>query len=266
MLTETSFPPNRPVTSGVTPFQGAVTPGVSPFSPLSGGTVTPAVTPGAVTAVTAFQGVSGVKLCACGCGKPVRKPEHTHATAACRVRFHREKKKNDSAPTTEAPLENRFRKSIRQAAAAVAEKFKQPFRSDAADTGDAPDTPADTAQNPFALPVSASPDPGVGVLFRKAACAGVKATFGAANAVTRYFARRAELGDAFTDKLVKSLAPDPDALADFVESLDAVLKKHNWQPKSAEEWALAINFVRLMTPYGTAIAELRAEIRRKAKE
>lgn len=73
----------------------------------------------------------------------------------------------------------------------------------------------------------------------------------------------AELDRDFSDRALKKCEPSSEALDRWSDSLDAVLKKHNVEPKHSEEIAFAVNSVELLTPFGVLLAELKGEIRRR---
>ena len=68
------------------------------------------------------------------------------------------------------------------------------------------------------------------------------------------------------DRLAKKCEPNPQALSDFSDSLQAVLAKHNVQPKNSEEWALAINALEIASPYFFVLTELNEEIKKQSKQ
>lgn len=142
---------------------------------------------------------------------------------------------------------------------------KMPGKLDRPMPAEAPELPpADfqriTVVDAPALP--AGPDTSVSALFRRSCVASVKGVLGILKGIVGAYASAAGIAPAFTAKALAKADPDHEALADFTESLDVVLKKHNVQPKHAEEWALAINGARLVAPYALLIAEFKAEIHR----
>lgn len=101
-------------------------------------------------------------------------------------------------------------------------------------------------------------------LFRRSVVASVKGALAMLGSCVGIYGRRAGCRPAFVAEKLKEAAPDEAALNDFTDSLDAVLKKRNIQPENAEEWALAVNGVRLLAPYGQLVFEFRQEVRRQA--
>lgn len=228
--------------------QSAVTPGVSPSAnPLP---VTPGLSQEPVT----------LPLCACGCGRRVPGPKFTSATTACRKRVQRQLEKaakeqsisrnelNSENPT--APKSS-FREKISSAAKTVAEKFG--FQPKVLPS------PVGEGENIFGATLPPVDSASGGILFRKAAVACFKFCFTIASSIVGSQAKKTGYNDDELKALKKSLEPDPDALKDTVESLDAVLKKHRIQPKNAEEWALAMNLCRLFSPHATAFMQLRKD-------
>lgn len=138
-------------------------------------------------------------------------------------------------------------------------KLDQPIAPELPENPPEPFPPIPGAPAPA---VPAGTDSGISALFRRSCVASVKGALGILRAIVAAYAGAAGVAPAFTAKALAKADPDPEALSDFTESLDAVLKKRNIQPENAEEWALAINGARLVAPYALLIAEFKAEIHR----
>lgn len=117
--------------------------------------------------------------------------------------------------------------------------------------------------SPMAAPViPASGNSTVSEIFRRSCVKSVKGFLGILKAVLETYMNAAGCRPAFTEKTLAKAEPDAEALNDFTESLDAVMKKRNIAPENAEEWALGFNTVRLLAPYGLILAECRGEFQR----
>lgn len=117
-------------------------------------------------------------------------------------------------------------------------------------------------QTSFA-PSTAVADSSRGEIFRRACKAAVKGCIEILKAVVSTYAGAAGVDAVFTRKALDKASPDDDALRDFTDSLDAVLKKHAVEPQHAEEIALAVNGARLLAPFALLLAEFKGEIARK---
>lgn len=102
--------------------------------------------------------------------------------------------------------------------------------------------------------------------FRRSVSSSVKSIFSILGAIVAGYADAAEIDPEFTDKALEKAMPDEKAIADFNDDLDAVLEKHNIQPKNSEEYALAINGLKMAAPLAVLVFEFRRELRRKRKE
>ncbi len=100
-------------------------------------------------------------------------------------------------------------------------------------------------------------------VFRKSVVGAIKAAFGIVKKVFRIKAEAAGLDRDFVEKAIASADPDPGALEEFCDSLDALLKKHNCEPKNSEEISFGLNTLRLAAPWALTFSMLNAEIQRK---
>ena len=100
-------------------------------------------------------------------------------------------------------------------------------------------------------------------LLHKCIVGGAKGALGGLNDVLRIFGQKAGLAEDYMRQLTARAEPDADALANFSEALDAVLKKRNINTVNAPEWALALATGRIAAPYGLILLELRKEIARR---
>jgi hypothetical protein len=147
-----------------------------------------------------------------------------------------------------------------------------PGKSDGAIAGVPPVAAADglPADSPIRIPITglaaggdrAGDDTSVSALFRRSVKSSVKGVLGILKTIVAVYANAAGCRPEFTREQLAKVEPDAEALADFTESLDVVLKKHDVKPEHAEEWSLAINTGRLLVPYGMLIAEFRGEMAR----
>jgi hypothetical protein len=88
---------------------------------------------------------------------------------------------------------------------------------------------------------------------------------GFAKKFARTKAKAAGLENEFSEALRE--CDDPEALNDFSEALDVVLKKYNARTEYAPEIALGVSVLRVGVPYMQVLKTLDAEIaRKKAKE
>lgn len=150
---------------------------------------------------------------------------------------------------------------------------KEPGRADVPiSQGDGGELDLETAPEAagIKIPVSGVDSPGVatarGELFRRSVTAAARSALKILTAVVRVYMDAAELDAKFCDRAISKCEPSGDALNRWSESLDAVLKKHNVEPKHSEEIALAVNTAELLVPFGVLIAELKGEIRRRKLE
>lgn len=134
---------------------------------------------------------------------------------------------------------------------------------------DVPSSLADDAGSGDAVPV-ASPDSPVPVvdslrasLFRRSVVSAARSVLKILNSIVRVYCDAAELDAKFCDRAISKCEPSAEALERWTESLDVVLKKHNVEPKHAEEISLIVNSAELLAPYGILLAELKGEIRRR---
>ena len=114
-------------------------------------------------------------------------------------------------------------------------------------------------------PVAASADPAVASLFREVCVGAVEGTLDFLNRITRVVAEFTGYEEKFIDRAITAATPAPKAVLRFTKSLDAVMKKHNVQPKNAEEWALVISAGNLVSGYGAMFLMFAAENKRRAK-
>lgn len=200
---------------------------------------------------------------------PSEKPGSVNLTNA-QIEDHQ----NELLPATETLAKTGIAQKIGRAADGVFQKFGivrkgrgrprndgQPKKSDlvATEGGE----PIAANQIPGGIPAAPVIDSAAAALFRRAIVSAVKGTLGIARDIARIFANAADIDRGFTDRALKKAEPEPEALQDFTEALDLVLKKHDVQPKHAEEISLAITGARLLAPYAVLIAEFRGEIARK---
>lgn len=109
-------------------------------------------------------------------------------------------------------------------------------------------------------------NPETGNRFRRAVASSVKSFFGILSAFVSGYADASGIDPDFTDKAISKAMPSDDDIAAFNDDLDAVLRKHNVAPKNSEEWALAINGLKMAAPFAVLILEFRRELRRQRKE
>lgn len=102
--------------------------------------------------------------------------------------------------------------------------------------------------------------------FRRSVSSSVKSLYGILGAVVAGYADASEIDPDFTDKAIAKAMPSDEDIKNFNDDLDAVLKKRNIQPENCEEWALAINGLKMAAPFAVLIFEFRRELRRKRKE
>lgn len=100
-------------------------------------------------------------------------------------------------------------------------------------------------------------------VFHRSIIGGAKGLLKALAGYVRNLASRAGMESKWIERNMSAADPDPEALADWSESLKTVLEKYNVNTENAPEWSLAINTGRLLAPYGVMIVELRAEIKRR---
>lgn len=167
--------------------------------------------------------------------------------------------------------QNSTLEKLRSAVSGVVEKWK-PGRGRPRKDGQPKksDIPVESsAQN---IPVAPAPAPALAStpvyspaaeIFRKSVVSAVKGVFGIFKDLVKIKARAAGIDEVFTAKTLKEAAPDDEKLNNFCESLDAVLKKHNAQPKNAEEISLVINGVSLISPMVLLLSTFNQEIERK---
>lgn len=131
------------------------------------------------------------------------------------------------------------------------------------DVETATDGPGDL---PPAGPAAGEIHPEGGNRFRRAVSSSIKSVFAILSAIVAGYADASEIDPDFTDKAIAKAMPKDDDIDAFNDDLDAVLKKHNVQPKNSEEWALAINGLKMAAPLAVLVFEFRRELRRKRKE
>lgn len=109
-----------------------------------------------------------------------------------------------------------------------------------------------------------APEPTVSqAVFHRSIIGGAKGLLKTLAAYVRNLAAKAGMESAWISRNMAAAEPDPDALADWSESLKTVLEKYNVNTQHAPEIALAINTGRLLAPYAVMIVELRKEINRR---
>lgn len=101
-------------------------------------------------------------------------------------------------------------------------------------------------------------------VFHRSIIGGAKALLKTLGGYVRNLCSKAGMDAPWIDRNMRAADPDPEALADWSESLKTVLEKHNVNTENAPEWSLAVNTLRLLAPYGVMIMELRSEIKRRA--
>lgn len=109
-------------------------------------------------------------------------------------------------------------------------------------------------------------NPEGGNRFRRSVSSSIKSVFAILSAIVAGYADASEIDPEFTDRALEKAMPKDEDIAAFNDDLDAVLKKHNVEPKNSEEWALAINGLKMAAPFAVLIFEFRRELRRKRKE
>jgi len=108
-----------------------------------------------------------------------------------------------------------------------------------------------------------APDTSRASLFRRSVVSAARSIIKILTGIVRVYADAAEIDPKFTDRALSRCEPSADALDRWTESLDVVLKKHQVEPKHAEEISLAVNTAELLAPFGILIAEFKGEIRRR---
>ena len=177
---------------------------------------------------------------------------------------------DDEAPTGSVPAKNSMLERLRAAGKRVLQfrgitfgRGKDESEPDAPDLA-APNVPRGVTTNPVGS--GTAPDPAAASIFRRCCISSVKGVIDILNQVTRIFAGAADFDPKFTERAIATAEPDKEALSEFTESLDLVLKKHNVQPKHAEEFALAMSSVRLVSGYATMFALFKGEINRRRRD
>lgn len=128
---------------------------------------------------------------------------------------------------------------------------------------DGDETPADL---PPVGPTAGEGNQEGGNRFRRSVASSVKSLFGILGAVVAGYADASGIDPEFSDKALAKAMPLDDDIRNFNDDLDAVLKKRNIQPENCEEWALAINGMKMAAPLAVLVFEFRRELRRKQKE
>ena len=100
-------------------------------------------------------------------------------------------------------------------------------------------------------------------LFRRSVTSAARSLLKILTSIVRVYMDAAELDAKFSDRALAKCQPDGEALNRWTDSLDAVLKKHNCEPKHSEEIALAVNTAEMLAPFGVLLAEIKGEIRRR---
>lgn len=203
---------------------------------------------------------------------------------------------NDLVTGTKNPSENSLSQKIGDLAGNLAEKFNLPFKrgrgrprkdglpnKSAIFPGNEPEKIISAAPGeippkipgiiyepspenvlPAQTNILPAPDFAIGALFRRVVCSSVKSAIGVCDAITRLFGKQAGCRTDFVEKCIAANKPEEKAIEEFTECLDLVLKKHNVQPKNAEEIALGIAAVNLFKGYPLMWFEFRAEMQRNA--
>lgn len=101
------------------------------------------------------------------------------------------------------------------------------------------------------------------ILFRRSIASAFKGVLSFLKQFVRIKADAAGIESAFTEKTLKDAEPPPDAMADFSESLELVLKKYSVKSEYAPEISLAIHSARIVAPYALLFKTFDEEIKRK---
>ncbi|MFO1487970.1 MAG: hypothetical protein U1F65_05795 [Verrucomicrobiota bacterium] len=139
-------------------------------------------------------------------------------------------------------------------------------RDHAGEPGELPLSDAPRLEAPAAGPAAPPADSAVASIFRRCCVSSVKSVIDILNGCTRIFAESADFEPKFIDRAIKTAEPTPEAISEFTESLDLVMKKHSVQPKHAEEFALGMAALNLGSGYAMMFAMFRGEIQRRRRE
>jgi hypothetical protein len=119
---------------------------------------------------------------------------------------------------------------------------------------------------PPAGPAASAGDSQGGNRFRRSVSSSVKSLFAILGSVVAGYADAAKLDPDFTDAALKKAMPAEKDIEAFNDDLDAVLRKRGVEPKNSEEWALAINGLKMAAPLAVLVFEFRRELRRQREE
>ncbi len=178
-------------------------------------------------------------------------------------------------PADATPAQTSFAEKLTAAVGGVAEKYGLTFKpgrgrpkkdgtpkiSDLLVSADGTATPA--VGQPALVAAVATPDSLGDALLHRTIVRAARGIIGAAGTVLKRLALKAGLDRAFVEGAVASAEPEAEALADFSESLDAVLKKYQVRTEYAPEVSLALSTVRLAAPFWLTYRMLKDEIERK---